>query len=98
MLVEGTLAEELPPSQVDASRRDAGTGAAAQSGRGRTLPPEAHREPSGDTVTVLMYPVWPRRSDRSLQFVRFHTCGRMPWQSRPTHAHIGELASVEGGC
>jgi hypothetical protein len=40
---------------------------------GRVFSPEAHREPSGDTVTVLMYPVWPTRLVRSLQLVRFHT-------------------------
>lgn len=43
-------------------------------GRRVTLPPEAHREPSGETVTVLMYPVWPTRLLLSLQLVKFHTC------------------------
>jgi len=38
-----------------------------------SLPPDAHRLPSGDTVTVLMYPVCPTRFVRSLQLVRFHT-------------------------
>lgn len=59
------------------------------------MPPEAHREPSGDTVTVLMYPVWPRRSDRSLQFVRFHTCGRAPWQSQLVHSRNWWRAAAE---
>lgn len=38
-----------------------------------TFPPEAHRDPSGDTVTVFRYPVWPMWLVFSLQFARFHT-------------------------
>ena len=38
-----------------------------------SFPPDAHSEPSGETVTVLMYPVCPTRLVRSLQLVRFHT-------------------------
>merc|ERR1719245_2961515 len=38
-----------------------------------SLPPEAQREPSGDMVTVLRYPVWPMWLVLSLQLVRFHT-------------------------
>lgn len=32
-----------------------------------SLPPEAQSEPSGEMVTVLMYPVWPMWSVWSLQ-------------------------------
>lgn len=38
-----------------------------------SFPPEAQRDPSGETQTVLRYPVWPTRSLRSLQLVRLHT-------------------------
>jgi len=38
-----------------------------------TFPPEAHRDPSGDTVTVFRYPVWPMWLVFSLQLARFHT-------------------------
>merc|ERR1711904_57434 len=38
-----------------------------------SLPPDAHREPSGETVTALMYPVWPTRLVRSLQLDSCHT-------------------------
>jgi len=38
-----------------------------------SLPPEAHKEPSGATVTVLIYPVCPVKFDFSLQFVKLQT-------------------------
>merc|ERR1712166_1348213 len=38
-----------------------------------SLPPEAHKEPSGETVTALMYPWWPTRLVRSLQLDMFQT-------------------------
>lgn len=39
-----------------------------------SLPPDAHREPSGETVTQFRYPVWPMWLVFRRQFVRFHTC------------------------
>jgi len=41
-----------------------------------SLPPDAHREPSGETHTVLRYPVCPMRSLRSLQLVKAQTLTR----------------------
>merc|ERR1719197_252197 len=38
-----------------------------------SFPPEAHSEPSGDTVTLFTYPVWPSRFFLSLQLVRLQT-------------------------
>lgn len=38
-----------------------------------SFPPLAAKEPSGDTQTVLRYPVCPTRSLRSLQLVKFQT-------------------------
>ena len=45
-----------------------------------SLPPEAHREPSGDTVTVLRYPVWPLsvRLSRRLRMDVTHTSLSQP--------------------
>merc|ERR1719335_1675592 len=39
----------------------------------QSLPPEAQREPSGDTVQVYTTPEWPTRFVRSLQLLRFQT-------------------------
>ena len=39
-----------------------------------SFPPEAHSEPSGETVTVFKYPVWPMWFVFNLQFVKFQTC------------------------
>ena len=39
-----------------------------------TFPPEAQSEPSGETVTQLRKPVWPKWFVFSLQLVRFQTC------------------------
>lgn len=38
-----------------------------------SLPPEAQREPSGETVTVFKYPEWPKWLIFSLQLVRCQT-------------------------
>merc|ERR1719231_1490291 len=38
-----------------------------------SLPPDAHREPSGEIATVYTTPVWPARLVRSLQSLRFQT-------------------------
>merc|ERR1719409_552020 len=54
-----------------------------------SLPPEAHREPSGETVTVFRYPVCPTRLVRSLQLFRFHTLTSL---SQP-HETISGLAA-----
>merc|ERR1719309_1252469 len=51
-----------------------------------SLPPEAQREPSGDMVTVLRYPVWPMWLVLSLQLVRFHT---FTYLSHPADTMIG---------
>lgn len=42
-----------------------------------SLPPEAQREPSGEMVTVLMYPVWPMWSVWSLQVESSQTYERV---------------------
>lgn len=42
-----------------------------------TFPPEAHSEPSGETVTVFRKPVCPMWLVFSLQLARFHTCMRI---------------------
>lgn len=39
----------------------------------QSLPPEAHREPSGETVTVFRYPVWPMWLILRRQLVKFQT-------------------------
>lgn len=50
---------------------------------GCTLPPEAHREPSGETVTVFRYPVWPMWFVFSLQLAKFQTLTRVQrWQGQ----------------
>merc|ERR1719243_37170 len=51
-----------------------------------SLPPLAHREPSGDRVTVLRYPVWPMWLVFSLQLVRFHT---LTYLSHPHDTMMG---------
>lgn len=40
---------------------------------GCTFPPEAQREPSGDTVTVFRYPVCPMWLVFNLQLAKFQT-------------------------
>ena len=51
-----------------------------------SLPPEAQRDPSGDMVTVLRYPVWPMWLVLSLQLVRFHT---LTYLSQPQLTMMG---------
>ncbi len=57
-----------------------------------SLPPLAQREPSGDTVTVFMCPVWPMRLVRSLQSVNFHTFNSL---SQPPETMIGVAVAGE---
>lgn len=58
----------------------------------QSLPPDAQREPSGETVTVLRYPVWPTSLVRSLQLLRFHTLTTL---SQPHETMRGLLADGE---
>merc|ERR1719153_1569411 len=51
-----------------------------------SLPPLAHREPSGLRVTVLRYPVWPMWLVFSLQLVRFQT---LTYLSHPAETMMG---------
>merc|ERR1719199_504771 len=53
-----------------------------------SLPPEAQRDPSGDTVTVLMYPVCPTRLLASFRVDRFQTLINL---SHPAEMMIGCL-------
>mmetsp|Transcript_8680 Transcript_8680/g.36176 ORF Transcript_8680/g.36176 Transcript_8680/m.36176 type:complete len:200 (+) Transcript_8680:246-845(+) len=57
-----------------------------------SLPPEAHRDPSGATVTQLMYPVCPTKVVLSLQSLRFHTltCLSQPPETTRGLATLGE--------
>merc|ERR1719439_121617 len=57
-----------------------------------SLPPEAHREPSGETVDVYTTPVWPTKLVRSLQLLRFHTFTSL---SQPAETMSGILADGE---
>ena len=57
-----------------------------------SLPPLAHREPSGETVTVLMYPVCPAKVVRILQLVRFQTLTTL---SHPPDTMIGLAVTGE---
>ena len=50
------------------------------------MPPDAHSEPSGETVTVLMYPLWPARLHLSLQLDRLKTLTSL---SQPPLTMIG---------
>lgn len=52
----------------------------------QSLPPLAHREPSGDTVTVFKYPVCPEWLIFNRQFVRFQT---LTMRSQPADTMIG---------
>merc|ERR1719209_2653878 len=51
-----------------------------------SFPPEAHRDPSGDMVTVFRYPVWPMWLVFSLQLVRFQT---FTYLSHPADTMMG---------
>lgn len=44
-----------------------------------SLPPDAQSEPSGETVTVVMYPVWPKWLVRSLHLLSSQTWTRREW-------------------
>merc|ERR1719382_729466 len=57
-----------------------------------SFPPEAHREPSGDTVTVYTTPVCPTRFVRSLQSVSPQTFTSL---SQPAETISGSLAEGE---
>merc|ERR1719311_1752187 len=57
-----------------------------------SLPPEAHSEPSGETVLVYTTPVWPTRLVRSMQLLRFHTFTSL---SQPADTMSGIFAEGE---
>merc|ERR1719436_979663 len=57
-----------------------------------SLPPEAQRDPSGDTVPVKTTPVCPTRLVRSFQLVRFHTFTNL---SQPAETIRGIFADGE---
>mmetsp|Transcript_51923 Transcript_51923/g.121097 ORF Transcript_51923/g.121097 Transcript_51923/m.121097 type:complete len:211 (-) Transcript_51923:82-714(-) len=57
-----------------------------------SLPPDAQRDPSGDTVVVYTTPVWPTKFVRSLQLLRFHTFTNL---SQPADTIKGILADGE---
>merc|ERR1719231_1642572 len=57
-----------------------------------SLPPDAHREPSGEMATVYTTPVWPTRLVRSLQLLRFQSFTSL---SQPADTISGILADGE---
>merc|ERR1719440_1107142 len=57
-----------------------------------SFPPEAHKEPSGETVQVYTTPVWPTRFVRSLQLLKFHTFTSL---SQPAETIKGIFAEGE---
>merc|ERR1719198_2804587 len=57
-----------------------------------SLPPEAQREPSGETVQVYTTPVWPTKFVRSLQLLKFQTLTSL---SQPADTISGILADGE---
>merc|ERR1712226_1815738 len=57
-----------------------------------SFPPEAHRDPSGDTEVVYTTPVCPTRFVRSLQLLRFHTLTSL---SQPEETMSGIFADGE---
>merc|ERR1719231_847394 len=57
-----------------------------------SLPPDAHREPSGEIATVYTTPVWPARLVRSLQSLRFQTLTSLP---QPAETMSGVFADGE---
>lgn len=59
-----------------------------------TFPPEAQREPSGDTVTVFRYPVWPMWLVFSLQLARFHTCYKRFAHILPNELRTGQFTET----
>ena len=56
-----------------------------------SLPPDAHSEPSGETVTLFRYPLWPSRLVLNLQLERDHTLTTL---SQPADTMTG--AATEG--
>lgn len=59
-----------------------------------SLPPDAHSEPSGEIVTVLMYPVWPMWSVWMRHVLRVQTCFALV--SRVRSKPSLEAAAFEG--
>merc|ERR1719408_680947 len=57
-----------------------------------SLPPDAQRDPSGETVVQYTTPVWPTRFVRSLQLLRFHTLTSL---SHPPETMSGIFADGE---
>merc|ERR1719169_209862 len=57
-----------------------------------SLPPEAQRDPSGETVVKYTTPVWPTRFVRSLQLLRFQTLTSL---SQPPDTMRGIFAEGE---
>lgn len=57
------------------------------------MPPDAHNEPSGETVTVFKYPVWPvgpvKLARRSHPLAKDQTLTSL---SQPAETITGELA------
>merc|ERR1719159_590220 len=57
-----------------------------------SLPPEAHKEPSGEIAVVYTTPVWPAKFVRSLQLLKFQTLTSL---SQPPEMMSGILAEGE---
>merc|ERR1719217_1080622 len=57
-----------------------------------SLPPEAQRDPSGETADEYTTPVWPTRLVRSLQLLRFQTLTSL---SQPAETMSGIFAEGE---
>merc|ERR1719231_1660542 len=57
-----------------------------------SLPPDAHRDPSGEIATVYTTPVWPARLVRNLQSLRFQTFTSL---SQPAETMSGVFAEGE---
>merc|ERR1719311_1424122 len=57
-----------------------------------SLPPDAHREPSGLMDVLYTTPVWPTKLVRSLQLLKFHTFTSL---SQPAETMSGIFADGE---
>merc|ERR1719181_1516129 len=57
-----------------------------------SLPPEAHKEPSGEILVEYTTPVWPTKLVRNLQLLKFHTLTSL---SHPAETMSGILAEGE---
>merc|ERR1719401_1626580 len=57
-----------------------------------SLPPEAHKEPSGEMLVEYTTPVWPTRLVRNLQLLRFQTFTSL---SHPAETMSGIFAEGE---